>query len=109
MVRDNTIALIQIDKVCMWDFPELSASGDAQEEFRKLPDSGLSTYVSPRAVVAFPEEHRPEPDDRVGYGGLSDWYTGSRQPLMFDMWKKSPEAGYFEIHKLPCRLAAPTE
>lgn len=81
----------------MWDFPELSATGDAQEEFRKFPESGLSTHVLPRAVVAFPDEYNPAPNHRLGCGGLCDWYTGSHQPLMFDMWEKFPGAGHFEF------------
>lgn len=94
---ENAIALIRERDVCVWDFPQLSSSTDAQEEFSKLPESGLLTHVLPRTSVAFPYDYSPDPEHRLGCGGLCDWYTGSRQPLMFDMWEKSPGTGYFEF------------
>lgn len=97
---ENTIALIREREIYVWDFPELSSTRDAQEEFRKFPESGLSTYIPPRAAVAFPYEYSPDPANRLGCGGLCDWYTGSRQPLMFDMWEKSPGTGYFEFTRV---------
>jgi len=104
---ENTIALIRESEVCVWDFPELSATRDAQEEFRKVPESGQSTYVPPRAVIDFPEEYSAVPAHIFGCGGLCDWYTGSRQPLMFDMWGKSTEAAYFEFTRLHVDLQDP--
>ncbi|KIM42307.1 hypothetical protein M413DRAFT_10483 [Hebeloma cylindrosporum] len=97
LMDERTIALIREREVRVWDFPQLSASRDAQEEFKKTPESGLSNVVPPRFVVGFPDDYSQDPDYGLGCGGLCDWYTGSRQPLMFDMWEASAGAEYFEF------------
>jgi len=97
LMNENTIALIREREVCVWDIPQLSARGDVQEEFTKLPESGSLNYISPNAVVHFPEEYNPE--HSLDCAGLCDWYTGSPQPLLFDILEKIPGTGYFDFSR----------
>jgi len=96
-MNKNTISLIREREICMWDCPQLSASGNIQEEFTKLPESGSLNFIPPRAVVPFPDEYDPE--HSLDCGGLCDWYTGSPQPLLFDMLEKIPGTAYFDFSR----------
>jgi hypothetical protein len=99
---DKAIALIGETSVTVWNFPRLS--GNAQGESLKPQPSAPAI---PRASFHFPPEAGPNQNCRCS--GLCDWYTGSPQPLMFDLQERTWTPLYFELFRFEVSLQSPLQ
>jgi hypothetical protein len=99
---EKAIALIGETSVTVWDFPRLS--GNAQGESLKPQPSAPAI---PRASFHFPPEAGPNQNCRCS--GLCDWYTGSPQPLMFDLQERTWTPLYFELFRFEVSLQSPLQ
>ena len=86
LMTTDTIILIDEDDLSVWDVPKLKSNASALSQ-----DFEPDIPVKPRCTIRYPDGYSPPA--AFTCKGLCDWYTGSPQPLWYDLLHTSDE-GY---------------